>query len=256
MKAIDLNCDVGEEVFVENPDADQELLPFVTSINVACGFHAGGPTTMFKIIEAALKNGTAVGAHPSFFDREFFGRRNLKIGLEEIYVDTLYQLGAISGFVSVLGGKLNHVKPHGALYNKAAVDHGVSDAFARAVKDFDPGLVLYGLSNSCLIQIGEKYGLSCASEAFADRTYEPDGTLRSRNQDGAIIENHALGLKQALQIVLSGEVTTSNNTLLSIRADTICLHGDTVGALNYARSLNHGLLQAGIRLSAIERGLK
>ena len=245
MKAtIDLNCDMGEGV-----GDDIAMLDHVTSANIACGFHAGDAATMRRVVSAALAKGVAVGAHPGLPDRENFGRREIHTSPDEAYAMVLYQIGALAGFARAAGGRLNHVKPHGALYNMAAKDRQLADAIARAVRDFDPRLILFGLAGSEMIKAADVIGLRSMSEVFADRTYQDDGSLTPRTQPGAMIEDASQSLAQVRQM-LTGTVRSLGGTDVPVRADTLCLHGDEPRALDFARHIRSALLAEGVLLQA------
>jgi 5-oxoprolinase (ATP-hydrolysing) subunit A len=244
---IDLNCDIGEGV-----GDDIAMLDYVTSANIACGYHAGDPETMRGVVEAALSKGVAVGAHPGLPDRENFGRREQPVSSAEAYAMVLYQVGALAAFARAAGGRLNHVKPHGALYNMAARDRTLADAVARAVRDFDPALILFGLAGSEMIKAAEALGLRSASEVFADRSYQDDGSLTPRQRPGAMIEDAEQSLAQVRQM-LAGTVRALSGAEVSICADTLCLHGDQLGALDFARRIRNALLADGVHLQAPKR---
>lgn len=246
-QTIDLNCDMGE-----SPDGgnDAAILDFVTSANIACGFHAGDATTMSRTIEMALKKGIAVGAHPSFADREGFGRRGMTIPLQEIYEIVLHQVGAIAAIAKAAGGKLAHVKPHGALYNMAARDTSLAQAIAKAVRNFDDKLILYGLSGSASVREAEAIGLRTASEVFADRRYRADGSLMPRGEAGAVIKDVAQCVRQALRMANEGTVEASDGSILNLTAETICIHGDEPNALDTARAISKALRDAKINIRA------
>ena len=254
MKSIDLNCDLGEDDSASGMQREAQVLPLVTSANVACGFHAGGPAFMRHTMSAALEHGVALGAHPSFADREHFGRRELQVAPERIYEDMLYQIGAAAAIAGSLGARLNHVKPHGALYNMAARDAVLADAIARAVRDFDPGLILFGLSGSRLLEAGAGHGLQCAAEVFADRSYQPDGSLTLRSQPGALIEDADAAAAQVLQMLRERVVTTLDGREIPIAAETICIHGDSPQAPLFAARLRSALKSAGVAIEPIVRG--
>lgn len=253
MNSIDLNCDLGEDDSASGMRREAEVLPLVTSANVACGFHAGGPVFMRHTMSAALRHGVALGAHPSFADREHFGRRELQVAPERIYEDMLYQIGAAAAIARSLGARLNHVKPHGALYNMAARDPALAEAIARAVFDLDPDLVLFGLAGSHLLAAGERRGLRCAAEVFADRSYRRDGSLTPRTQAGALIEDAAAATAQVMQMLSKGTVSATDGSEVAIRADTVCLHGDAPQAAAFAQRLRLSLEDAGISVTAIRR---
>lgn len=236
---IDLNADLAEGL-----KTDFELLDFVTSANLACGFHAGGPTTMRQTVEWCLEKKVAVGAHPGWPDRANFGRTEMHFSEAEIEDLVLYQIGALAGFLQKNGARLSHVKPHGALYNQAARDPKMAAAIARAVVDFDKKLVLFGLSESHLISEAEKIGLATRSEVFADRTYQNDGSLTPRNRPGALISSVEKMKAQVIQFIENQEVTTVSGKLISVKAETICLHGDGPQALEFARTIHDIMIRS------------
>jgi UPF0271 protein len=228
----DLNCDTGEGI-----GNDALLMPFIQSANIACGFHAGDEGTMRATIELALRHGVQVGAHPSFLDRENFGRTEMELQKDALHALVLEQLVAIDTVAKTCGARLHHVKPHGALYNMAARDPRMARTIAGAVKEYDPTLVLYGLSCSHLISEAEALGLRTASEVFADRSYEKDGSLTPRTHPGALLPSVAASLAQVRQLVSSGTVTTRTGEVISLRAETVCIHGDGPHAVELARAL-------------------
>ncbi|GGO04791.1 LamB/YcsF family protein [Saccharibacillus kuerlensis] len=249
MRHIDLNCDLGESFGAYRIGRDEEILPYVTSANIACGFHAGDPGVMRRTVRLALDSGTAIGAHPGLPDLAGFGRRNMAISPEEAYDLTVYQIGALNAFVRSEGGKMRHVKPHGALYNMAAQHAELADAIARAVLNVDPGLILFGLSGSELVRAGQAAGLRTASEVFADRTYQPDGSLTPRSRPDALIVNHAEAIAQVIRMIAEGRVRTTVGEDLAIDADTVCIHGDGPHATEFARQIRSACEMAGIILS-------
>jgi 5-oxoprolinase (ATP-hydrolysing) subunit A len=246
VRTVDLNCDLGESFGVFRVGNDEEIMKFVSSVNIACGFHAGDPTIMKQTVEMARKHGVKIGAHPGFPDLVGFGRRNMNLTSDEVYSNVLYQIGALQAFVVAHGAKLHHVKPHGALYNMCAVHPHLADAVAKAVYHFDPNLTLYGLANSELIKAGEKYSLKTAQEVFADRTYHSNGTLTPRTDLNALITDEQLAIKQSIQMVLENQVTCITGETIPIVADTICLHGDGAHALSFARKIRTAFDQEGI----------
>lgn len=249
---LDLNCDMGEGFGAYKMGNDIEILDHVTSANIACGFHAGDPPTMRRIVAAALAKGVAIGAHPGLPDLQGFGRRAMQISPTEAYAMVVYQVGALAGFVKAAGGQLNHVKPHGALYNMAAKDRPLADAIAQAVFDFDSGLVFFGLAGSEMINAAHALGLRSASEVFADRSYQDDGSLSPRGQAGALIEDADQSLSQVKQM-LTGTVRAVSGLQVKVRADTLCLHGDQSGALDFARHIRSALTADGVTLQAPSR---
>ncbi|MEL1264062.1 5-oxoprolinase subunit PxpA [Pseudoxanthomonas putridarboris] len=248
-RRIDFNCDLGEDC-----GDDAALLPFISSASIACGFHAGSPETMRRTVALCLAHGVAVGAHPSHADRDNFGRTPHAIEPEAAYALTLYQVAALDGFVRAAGGRLHHVKPHGALYNQAARDAPLADAIARAVHDHDPGLVLYGLSGSELTAAGERAGLRVAHEAFAERRYEPDGRLTPRTHAEASLASVDEAATQVGQMLREGAVTARTGQHVPLRADSICLHGDRADAAAFARALREAIEAAGFEIGTMERG--
>lgn len=248
MYKIDLNCDMGESFGTYRLGNDEKILDYVTSANIACGFHAGDPTTMRKTVRMALEKNVAIGAHPGLPDLAGFGRRSMQITPEEAYDLVLYQLGALSGFVTAEGGKLQHVKPHGALYNMAAKDDSLSLAIAKAIYHVDSELILYGLAGSELIKAGEKVGLRCANEVFSDRTYQQDGTLTPRTNPNALINTQEEAVNQVITMIKEGKVQSQQGVDIPINADTICIHGDGEHALAFAKHLASSLLNEEIKV--------
>jgi UPF0271 protein len=246
---IDLNADVGESFGAWTLGEDDALIPWVTSVNVAAGAHAGGPGTIERTVALAKKHGAAVGAHPGYPDLAGFGRRAMALSPEEIEASVLYQVGAVAAFATAAGVELRHVKAHGALYNRAATDRAAADAIARAVRRFDGSLVLVGLAGSELVAAGREAGLAVAEEAFADRAYEPDGSLRSREHADAVLADPGAAAGQALAIV-RGELRARDGSSLRLRADTICVHGDLPGAAARARAVREALHAAGVEVRA------
>jgi UPF0271 protein len=245
---IDLNCDLGDGFGPWAPVDDASLLGVASSVSLACGFHAGDPSTMRRTVRLALDRSVAVGAHPSLPDLQGFGRRSMDITPMEAYELTLYQIGALAAFVHAAGGRLNHVKPHGALYNQASRERALADGIARAVRDFDPGLVLFGLAGSELIAAGKAVDLPVAREAFADRAYRRDGSLVPRSQPGALVEDVDAAVERGLLMVLEGRVKTMQGEWVALEVDTLCIHGDNPGALECARRLRTALEGKGLRV--------
>ncbi|HAU5594147.1 TPA: 5-oxoprolinase subunit PxpA [Citrobacter amalonaticus] len=242
---IDLNADLGEGCA-----SDGELLTLVSSANIACGFHAGDAQTMLTSVREALKNGVAIGAHPSFPDRENFGRTAMTLPVETVYAQTLYQIGALAAMARAEGGVMRHVKPHGMLYNQAAKDPQLADAIAKAVYACDPALILVGLAGSELVRAGERYGLVTRQEVFADRGYQADGSLVPRTQPGALIEDEDQSLAQTLGMVETGRVKSITGEWTSVVAQTVCIHGDGEHALAFARRLRSAFEARGITIVA------
>jgi UPF0271 protein len=250
MKRIDLNCDLGESFGAWRMGDDEALLALISSASIACGFHAGDPLIMQHTVQQALAHGVAIGAHVSLPDLQGFGRREMSVTPAEVHAMTLYQIGALHAFVHAAGSRLAHVKPHGALYNMAARDRALADAIARAVHDFDPALQLLGLAGSALIDAGNALSLPVVAEAFADRRYLADGLLQPRREPGAVIENAAQAVAQAIGIARDGAVSTADGQAITLHADTLCLHGDGSHAVEFARQLREALAAAGLRIAA------
>jgi UPF0271 protein len=244
---VDLNADLGEGFGPYAVGDDAGVLAFVTSANVACGFHGGDPRVMDRTVALAVRRAVAVGAHPGHWDLRGFGRRAIPAEPDEIETDVLYQVGALSAFARAHGTRLVHVKPHGALYNQAAADAGVARAVARGVARADPSLVLVGLSGSEAVRAAAAAeGLRFAAEAFADRRYEADGTLRSRRLPDAVLTDPQSAAAQALAIVRDGRVTASDGSAVALRADTLCIHGDAPNAGAVAEAVRVALAHAGV----------
>jgi len=229
-------------------DKDRLLLSYVSSINLACGYHAGDAHTMHELVAAAITAGVAVGAHPGFADRDNFGRTNIALPPAQVYDLVIYQLGALDAFLKVMHTRLHHVKPHGALYNMAAKDEVMAEAICKAVYDYDSSLLLYGLSGSKLIEAAIATGLSTCSEVFADRTYLDDGHLTPRTHPQALIHDTQQSLQQVLQMVQRRTVTSVNGKEVPLVADTVCLHGDGENAVAFAREIKAALEENGIEV--------
>lgn len=239
---LDLNCDMGENI-----GNDEEIMPYITSANIACGFHAGDEMSMRKTVQLAKRYGVSVGAHPSWKDLEGFGRRELSLLPDEVEALILYQIGALYAIARAEGVELHHVKPHGALYNQAAKDKVLASAVARAVKRFSGDLILIGLASSGLIEAGVEAGLQVASEGFPDRNYHPDGTLVSRKQANAIIESSEEVAAHAVKLAQQGIDIDGRHS----RIDTLCLHGDHPLAAQNAKLVREALEKAGIEIVAL-----
>ena len=241
---------MGESFGAWHLGHDAAIMPFITSANIACGFHAGDPAVMKRTVRLALRHSVAIGAHPGLPDLVGFGRRNMDISAEEAFDITVYQLGALAAIVRAEGGALHHLKPHGALYNMAATNAALAEALAEAVYKVQPELTLYGLAGSELTKAGEKLGLRTAHEVFADRTYQADGTLTPRRQPDALLTDAAATTAQVLRLVTEGRVRSQQGPDVALRADTVCLHGDGAHALEFAQQLNQALRAAGVQLAA------
>jgi len=252
--AIDLNADVGEGFGPWPAGEDAALLASVTSVNVACGFHAGDPRVMDRTVSLAVAVGVALGAHPGYWDLRGFGRREMAADPEEVENDVLYQIGALAAFARSHGAAVVHVKPHGALYNQAARDETLARAVARGVRRAGEGLVLVGLATSSVMrEAAAAAGLRFAGEAFADRAYEPDGSLRSRRAPGAVLTDPDAAARQAVGLARDGIVVAHGGREIAVRADTLCLHGDTPGALTLARTVRAALDAAGVAVRPLAR---
>lgn len=254
MFRIDINCDMGEGFGAYELGTDEEILEFVTSANIACGYHAGDPSVMRKTVRLALDKGVAIGAHPGLPDLVGFGRRNMALSPQEAYDITIYQIGALDGFLRAEGAIMQHVKPHGALYNMAAQSKELSEAIAEAVYKVNPELILFGLSGSELIAAGEKIGLQTASEVFADRTYQQDGSLTPRRNADAVITDTKIAMQQTVRMIKEGKVRSLQGEDVLLRADTICIHGDNAHALSFVQSMRHVLQAAGIQVKPLKFG--
>jgi UPF0271 protein len=246
MKTIDLNCDLGEGM-----NTDAQIIPFVSSANIACGFHAGDEYTMRKTIELCIRHDVAIGAHPSWPDRESFGRTEMQSSTTELYDCVSEQLNTLQNIALTLGTKLHHVKPHGALYNQSAKEKTIATTIARAVKDFNDTLILFGLSGSISITEAELLHLKTAHEVFADRSYQNDGSLTPRSKYNALIVDKNIVLHQVLQMTNQGVVTTTTGKRINIKADTICLHGDGKNALAFCKLIHQTLKQNRIEIKPI-----
>ena len=247
---IDINCDMGESYGAWKMGDDAAVMPYITSANIACGFHGGDPATIRATVKLALDHGVAIGAHPSLPDLQGFGRRVMKISPQDLYDLVVYQAGAVEAFARAAGARLHHVKCHGALYNMAANDAGLAEAMARAVKDLGGGLILYALSNSLMMSTGKKLGIRVAGEVFADRGYADDGTLAPRGSPGAMIEDAALAAQRAVSMVEEGYVTALSGRRVPVSADTLCLHGDQPGAVAFARAIRQAFAERGVDVAA------
>ncbi len=250
---VDLNCDMGESFGAYRIGADDAVFPFITSANVACGFHGGDPGVMRSTVAQARERGVAVGAHPGLPDLIGFGRRTMDVTPQEVYDLVVYQVGALAAFAHAAGIELQHVKAHGALYNMAAARADLAAAIARAVRDVDAGLLLFGLPGSHLVTEGEAAGLTTACEAFADRNYMPDGSLVSRRRADAHVHDVRVAVERAVRMVREGVVRAVDGNDIAIRADTICIHGDGPHAAEFAQALRGGFEAAGIAVRAVGR---
>ncbi|MCL6610345.1 MAG: LamB/YcsF family protein [Peptococcaceae bacterium] len=248
MLQIDLNCDLGESYGRYRIGMDEQIIPIVSSVNIACGYHAGDPTVMRKTVEIAAAHGVSIGAHPGFPDLQGFGRRRMDIGPEDLTNMLVYQIGALQAFVKSSGLTLNHVKPHGALYNMAAVNRETARAIIKAVQMVDPNIILVGLAGSVLVTEGLKCGLKVASEVFADRTYRADGTLTPRGTPDAYIHDPEEAADRLTELISTGCIRAADGTLLKVSADTVCVHGDNEKAVQFALALRERMESAGVAI--------
>lgn len=250
MPYIDLNCDLGESFGAYTIGMDEKVIPFITSANVACGFHAGDPLVMQRTVALCKQSGAAVGAHPGFPDLQGFGRRQMKLTPAEAKACVQYQIGALKAFCDAAGVPLHHVKPHGALYNMAGKDRALADAICAAVKESAPGAVLLALSGSEMVKAAQAISLPVANEVFADRGYRPDGSLVPRGTPGAMIEDEDEAIARVIRMVTEGKVTANDGTDIAIQADSVCVHGDGPKALAFVEKIGAALQAAGVELKA------
>ena len=251
MYQIDLNCDLGESFGNYKIGMDEEVIPLISSANVACGYHASDPIVMQKTIAMTKKFGTAVGAHPGFPDLMGFGRRNLSVSPAEAKAYTLYQLGALEAFCRTQGVKLQHVKPHGALYNMAAKDYELARGICEAIYEFDKDLIVLALSGGQLIRAGQDIGLRTALEFFSDRAYEEDGTLVNRRKEGAVITDENEALARVVRMIKENKLTAITGKDISIKADSVCVHGDGVKALEFVKKIREKLTDEQIAIKSL-----
>ncbi len=252
MKKIDLNCDLGESFGSYQLGNDKEVLKYISSANLACGFHAGDPLVICQTIELALDAGVSIGAHPGFPDLNGFGRRAMQLSEKELYSCVFYQVSALKSMVEAYGGKLHHVKPHGAMYNMAAADVQMALTIAKAIQKVDERLILVGLANSQMLEAAREIDLPYASEAFADRRYTNKGMLMPRSQANAVITDAEESINQVIDLLEKGQVKSGSDVLVPLQADTICLHGDNAHALEFAKQLNMRLNQEGYTISPLK----
>lgn len=255
MHSVDLNCDLGESFGRYTLGLDAEVIPLISSCNIACGMHAGDPLVMEKTVGLAADAHIAIGAHPGYPDLQGFGRRDLNLSPDEAYAFTVYQVGALAGFCAARGLHLNHVKPHGQLYNRAAIDAALARAIARAVHDVDPALVLVGLANGELITAGKEAGLTVAQEFFTDRNYTDEGVLVSRSRPDALITDEEFAVQRVVRVVKEGTIESVTGKTIEIQADTICVHGDNVHALEFVKRTRAALEAEGIAIEPVRHNL-
>lgn len=251
MTTIDLNSDLGESFGRYTLGMDAEVIPLVSSVNVACGMHAGDPVVMRRTVQAAAAAGVSVGAHPGYPDLQGFGRRDMALSPDEAYSFVLYQIGALDAFCKAAGVRLRHVKPHGQLYNRAAVDRPLADAIAAAVKDFGKGLVLVGLANGALVEAGDQAGVPVAREFFADRAYTDEGRLVPRSQDNAVITDEDFAIARVVEAVRTQSVVTESGKRIDLPFDTVCVHGDSPRALDFVRRIRAALAAEDVQVAPV-----
>jgi UPF0271 protein len=252
---IDMNSDVGESFGVYKLGLDEEVIPHITSANIACGFHAGDPGVMRRTVALARQFGVEVGAHPGFPDLLGFGRRNVDATIEEIQDYVIYQTGALMAFAQSQGSRLQHVKAHGSLYNMAVANPGIWEAMAKAVAKVDPDVILVILASSqreSLLDMGKRHGLRIAFEAFPDRAYNKDGSLVSRREKGAVIHDHEIVAKRGLKMALEGRVVALDGTEIELKADTLCVHGDNPAAVEMVKRIRQELKAAGVTVTSMK----
>ncbi|MDA0770985.1 MAG: LamB/YcsF family protein [Chloroflexi bacterium] len=246
---IDFNCDMGESFGMYKMGFDEEVIKHITSANIACGFHAGDPQWMRYTVRLAEEHGVAVGAHPSFPDLNGFGRRNMNATPEEVKNDVTYQVGALQAFTS--GRRLQHVKPHGAMYNMAVNDESLGQAICEAILEIDPEMILVALAESRWVKLAEDMGLRVAREIFADRALNADGTLVSRSKTGSVIHDVNEVVERSVRMVTEGKAVAIDGEVIDVQADSLCLHGDTPGAVEMAKAVREGLENAGVKIVSL-----
>lgn len=249
MNRIDLNCDMGESFGAWNMGADEAVMPWITSANIACGFHAGDPSVMRRTVAAAVEAGVSLGAHVGLPDLAGFGRRTMHLKPQQVHDITVVQLGSLQAMAGTHGAGLHHVKPHGALYHMLEGDQAQADAFVRAVRDVDPRLRVVGRAGGVLVAQAEHAGLVVAHEAFCDRGYRADGHLVARGEKGAVLHDIDAIVRQAIGLAREGIVTSVGGEPVKVRADTLCIHGDREAAADVARAVREGLQQADIHVT-------
>ncbi len=256
MIQVDLNSDLGESFGNYTIGLDESVIMSVSSVNIACGWHAGDALMMEKTVALAKKHGVGIGAHPGYPDLMGFGRRNMAVTPKEVKAYVKYQLGALIGFALSTGEKIQHVKPHGAMYNMAALDNSLAKAIAEAIYEIDKNIIFLGLANSEMIKVGETIGLKVASEVFADRAYNSDGTLVSRNIPGAVIHDTQLAIERVVRMVKEGKVTSIDGKDIDVRAQSICVHGDNPKAVNFTKEIRRQLENEGVIVSSLSTFIK
>lgn len=253
MFRVDLNCDLGESFGSYTIGNDDQVIPLITSANIACGYHASDPVVMDQTLSMAKEAGIRIGAHPGFPDLMGFGRRNLSVSPTEAKAYVLYQLGALDAFCRVHGMKMQHVKPHGAFYNMAAKDYELSRAICEGIREFDPQLIVLALSGGELARAARDMGLRTALEVFADRAYEEDGSLVNRRREGAMITDENLAVARVVRMVKEKKVTAVTGKDIPIQADSVCVHGDGAKALAFVEKIRRALTEEGVEICALDR---
>lgn len=251
MYKVDLNCDLGESFGRYKLGLDEDVIKYISSANIACGFHASDPTVMDKTVKLASKYNVSIGAHPGFLDLLGFGRRNMDISLDEAKCYIKYQLGALYSFCKCNKTELVHVKPHGALYNMAAKDYKLAKAICEGIYEFDKNIILLGLSNSKMIDAAKDTGIKYASEVFADRAYEEDGSLVSRDKEGAIITKEEIAISRVVEMVKTKKVKSITGKYIDVKADSICVHGDGIKALEFVKKIKEKFASEGIEIKPL-----
>ena len=248
MRTIDLNCDLGEGYGIYQAGPDEAIFPLISSANIACGFHAGDPQVMRRCVSLALRHGVSIGAHPGTPDLQGFGRRVMELSTEEVENLMLYQIGALDAFARAAGSRVRHIKPHGWLYNEAAKDSNLAKILVGTVKSLNPEWILFGAAGSQLIAAAKEAGLPCAEEAFADRTYQSDGSLTPRSQPGSLITDPDQAARQCLDIFLRGKLKTVSGAEISLHADTMCIHGDNPSVVSILTRIREELSRNGFQI--------
>lgn len=256
MYLVDLNCDLGESFGNYTLGMDKDVLPLISSANIACGYHASDPVVMEETVRMAAECGVGIGAHPGFPDLMGFGRRNLAVSPAEAKAYVTYQLGALYGFCKSKGVSIQHVKPHGALYNMAGKDYSLAKAICEAVYEFDPEIILLGLTGSEMIRAAKDIGLACANEFFADRAYEEDGSLVNRRKEGAMITDEDLAIERVVRVIKEKKVTAITGKDISLDIDSICVHGDGVKALQFVKMIRERLKEEGVTIANLKTIIK
>lgn len=249
-KQVDINCDMGESFGMYKLGHDEEVIKYISSANIACGFHAGDPIWMNKTVTLAQNHGVEIGAHPSYPDLAGFGRRNMDISSDELKSDILYQIGALQAFTK--DKKLQHVKPHGALYNQAVVNEKIAKTICEAILEYDSNLILLALSGSKWVKTAKEMGLKAYNEIFADRALNDDGSLVSRSKEGSVLHDVNEVADRSNQMVIEGIATTISGNEIEVEADSLCIHGDTPGAVQMAMNINNNLKSAGVEIIPLQ----